>query len=1021
MKGNGKTKVMSVNKPRVKRQRTDEQEDELKQSLTIFRGLARSSPIGIYIVQDGKFRYVNFRFEEISGYSKEELIGTNSLSYVYPEDRDAVRANAVHTLKGNFQREFHPYEYRIICKSGEPKWIMETVAPIRYKGRRATLGNFMDITERKQAEQLYQTLAASSPVGIYIAQDNKYVFTNHMLQKTLGYTEEELLGRDPLNSIHPEDREMVRKSAIEMLKGKSFHPYESRFITKSGEIGWSLGRSASIIYRGRLANLGVSLNITDRKEMENALQKAKEAAEVATQAKSEFLAHMSHEIRTPMNAIVGLTHLALKTDLLPKQRDYLNKIQSSANSLMSIINDILDLSKIEAGKLKIEATNFQLDHMLSNVANMFSSKVQEKGLSIYFWTAPNVPLALVGDPLRLGQVLVNLVGNAVKFTESGEVAVSTEVAARGTEHVTLRFSVHDTGIGMTEEQQAKLFQPFTQADGSMTRRYGGTGLGLTISKQLVEHMGGDIRVKSTPGVGSTFTFTVVLGLQPERLTRGKVVPIALRGLKILVADDDSAETEIIEQMLMSMSFEVTIVGSGREALKALENQERPYDLVLLDWRMPDMDGFETARRIRSQLNLPKAPKIFMVTAFGREEARYQAKELGLDAFLVKPVSNSILFDAIMQAFGHEEVQSSVTTSQPVETVRIAGARVLVVEDNEINQQVAQEILEGFGLVVEIASNGRQATKMLLEEGKHFDVVLMDLQMPEMDGYEAARAIRKSLNKDDLPIIAMTAHALQSEIQRCLETGMNDYVSKPIDPDKLRVALVRWTRLGLAPSPVASGTQLPRLVKSPELSDALPGIDLQAVLKRLMGNRQLFDKLLHDFVRNYAGVSGQIREAIARGDTAQAQRIVHTIKGVAGNLSATRVFTFAQDLEAAIRQGDRARISTGLDSLDEALKPIIEAVATLSPLEEDYIKPPAIAEHPPVDSAELTRIMVELDNLLKRNNMGARKQFALLLEKVSNGEVKVLLKQLEDCLNRLDFRGARKYLASIAQMLGIVLS
>jgi PAS domain S-box-containing protein len=684
MKEDSKTKVLSINKPRVKRQQIDEKEEELKQSLIIFRGLASSSPIGIYIVQDGKFRYVNFRFEEISGYSEEELLGTDSLSYVYSEDRDAVRANAVHTLKGNFHREFHPYEYRIICKSGEPRWIMETVAPIRYKGRRATLGNFMDITERKQAEQLYQTLAASSPVGIYIAQDNKYVFTNHTLQKTLGYTEEELLGRDPLNNIHPEDRGMVRKSAIEMLKGKSFHPYESRFITKSGEIGWSLGRSASITYQGRLANLGVSLNITERKEMENALQKAKEAAEVATQAKSEFLAHMSHEIRTPMNAIVGLTHLALKTNLLPKQRDYLNKIQSSANSLMSIINDILDLSKIEAGKLKIEATNFQLDHMLNNVANMFSSKVQEKGLSIYFWTAPNVPLALVGDPLRLGQVLVNLVGNAVKFTETGEIAVSTGVAARGTEHVTLRFSVHDTGIGMTEEQQAKLFQPFTQADGSMTRRYGGTGLGLTISRQLVEHMGGDIRVKSTPGVGSTFTFTAVLGLQPERLTKGKVVPIALRGLKILVVDDDSAETEIIEHMLMSMSFEVTIVDSGRGALKALENQEHPYDLVLLDWRMPDMDGFETARRIRSQLHLPKAPKIFMVTAYGREEARYQAKELGLDAFLVKPVSNSILFDAIMQAFGHEEVQPLTTASQPIETARIAGARVLIVEDNEIN-------------------------------------------------------------------------------------------------------------------------------------------------------------------------------------------------------------------------------------------------------------------------------------------------------------------------------------------------
>ena len=476
------------------------------------------------------------------------------------------------------------------------------------------------------------------------------------------------------------------------------------------------------------------------------LDEARSEAEDATKAKSEFLANMSHEIRTPMNAIMGMAHLAMKTDLTAKQYDYLKKVDISAKSLLGIINDILDFSKIEAGKMDMESVDFQLEDTLDNISTLVGIKTQEKGLELLFKTDPAVPRALVGDPLRLGQILINLSNNAVKFTDTGEIVVATELVKQDQAQVTLKFSVRDTGIGMTAEQAAKLFQPFAQADSSTTRKYGGTGLGLTISKRLAEMMGGKIWVESQAGQGSTFSFTADFGLGKEKAKKRFKPASELRGMPVLVVDDNATSRSILQEMLESFSFEVSLAASGKEGIAELENanEGKPFELVIMDWKMPGMDGIEASKRIKNHKGLSKIPPIILVTAYGREEVMQQAEQVGLDGFLIKPISPSMLFDAIMQAFGEAVPETSRVVrshEQEAEALKhIQGARVLLVEDNEINQQVAREILEGAGLIVALATNGQEAVDAVKET--NYDAVLMDVQMPVMDGYAATRRIRK---------------------------------------------------------------------------------------------------------------------------------------------------------------------------------------------------------------------------------------------------------------------------------------
>ncbi len=976
--------------------RVEERTAKLSESEERFSLAVKAAGGGLWDLepQTGKTWYSE-RFKELLGYSGDESEDSfpgweNSL---HPADHDAIVAKLQNHLDN--RAPFNEV-IRLRCKSGEYRWYRTMGQALWDDSGRAyrMAGSIVDITEGRNAQEQARKLSRAtenSPASVVItAKDGTIEYVNPTFCKVTGYTLEEAIGNNPRVLKSGNLPESFYKNLWDTIL--SDKTWRGDFINKkkTGEEYWE---SASISpIKNNEAEIthfvAVKQDITERKQMEEELIRARRAADEANKAKGDFLANMSHEIRTPMNAVIGMAHLALKTDLSPKQRDYLKKIQSSADALLGIINDILDFSKIEAGKMDIETVDFNLENVMDNLANLVTVKAQEKeDLEVLFNINWEVPRFLVGDPLRLGQVLINLANNAVKFTDSGEIVVSSELLEHNQDRVTLKFSVRDTGIGLTEEQTGKLFQSFTQADTSTTRKYGGTGLGLAISKKLVNMMGGEIWVESEYGQGTTFSFTVNFGLGKERAEKRFVTLPDLRGTKVLVVDDNVTSREILKGMLESFTFKVTVAASGAEGISALESapQDQPFELVVMDWKMPEMDGIEASRWIKNHPGLIKIPAIILVTAYGREEVMQQAEQVGLDGFLLKPVSPSVLFDATMQAFGEAVPQKSRVGRRGQKEAdvlkHIQGAHVLLVEDNEINQQVAREILEGAGLNVSLANNGQEAIDAINKN--EYDAVLMDVQMPVMDGYTATREIRNLKSEiRNVPIIAMTAHAMAGDAEKSIAAGMSDHVTKPIDPDQLFSTLQKWIKPDkerihteqpkVSTEAIATGVSEPDAEKFP---NSLPGFDLEDGLKRLQWNEKLYRKLLLDFGVKYAGAADEIRQALEAKDFEQAHSLVHNLKGLAGNLAATDLQAAAIEMEKQVKGGPKKGLSKQklnqiFVELKKALQAALKSVRVLGhPAPEKPAKPSAAAlgEIPPElakQAADRIREAAEMGDVIR---------------------------------------------------------
>jgi two-component system sensor histidine kinase/response regulator len=885
--------------------------------------------------------------------------------------------------------------------------------------------------ELRVSEERTRLLLESVDEGIIgVSVDGEMTFINPAACRMLGYSPDEFESKELHGLIqyahadgspYPQEDCPMRKS----ITGGTASHIDSEVLWRKDGTSFPVAYSSNPVHKdGSLVGSVITFSdITARKLAEEQVRRAKEIAEEATKAKSDFLANMSHEIRTPMNAVIGMAHLALQTELTPKQADYLTKIQRSAHSLLGIINDILDFSKIEAGKLEMESVDFSLDEVLDNVSTVVGLKVHEKQLEFLMDTPQDVPLALVGDPLRLGQVLINLCNNAVKFTEQGEIVISTRLLEKQDEWVMLEFSVRDTGVGLTQEQKGKLFQAFSQADMSTTRKYGGTGLGLTISKRLVNMMGGEIWVESEAGKGSEFVFTAKFGLA-RKFSRKRLEPsIDLRGMRVLVIDDNASSREILKSLLETMSFEVTVAASAEEGIAELEKEAniRPYRLVLMDWKMPGMDGIKATELIKNLPSLPKKPKVIIATAYGREEVMQRSEKVGVDGFLLKPVGQSVLFDSIMIALGKEAQECRtvrrVSGRDEEDLRKIRGARVLLAEDNEINQQVAEEILQQAGLVVRIANNGKEALEMV--KAGNFDVVLMDLQMPVMGGFEATQEIRRDERFQDLPIIAMTAHAMGGDREKSIEAGMNDHLTKPIDPDQLISELVKWVKPGNRETSEGLPESSSESKKAQNILPAeLTGISIASGLGRVAGNRQLYTKLLCKFKDGQEDAVDQIKAALQEGDVETAARIAHTVKGVSGNLGGDNLYQAAAELENAIKEGKK--LDLVMTEFDSQLKVVMDGIRVVEERLTAQQEPKDSGAEVPVDKEAVKTLLQEMAQLLESDLTEAMNRLEALKRLLANSLVKEDFKRLEKQIESFDTDTALKTLETIAGKLEIEL-
>jgi PAS domain S-box-containing protein len=788
--------------------------------------------------------------------------------------------------------------------------------------------------QRLRDHQFYTRSLFEANIDALMTTDPSGIITdvNRQMEALTGCTRDELIGAPFKNYFT--DPERAETGIRLVLNQKKVTDYQLTARDRDGKQTLVSYNATTFYDRDRKLQgvFAAARDITERKQHEDSLREASQNAEKANHVKSDFLANMSHEIRTPMNAIIGMTRLALRKNPNSGLHSYLAKIDNAAQSLLSIVNDILDYSKIEAGKMELEQITFSLDEVLNNLNDIVREKAEQKGIGIVFSMDNETPHYLKGDPLRLGQILINLVNNAIKFTEKGEVIVEVKVEEGSGDSRQLRFSVSDSGIGMTSEQVSNLFQSFNQADTSITRKYGGTGLGLAISKQLCELMQGSLSVESQPGKGSTFLFTAVFGVATGGLPL--YAGSRRRDLikkSVLVVDDSENARDVLIAMLKANGLVARAVPSGEEALVAISvasEEGKPFDLVLMDWRMPGIDGIEASRRIKAQRTTSRIPAVLMVSAFERDEAMCGVASHELDGFLLKPVDESVLIDTIANIFGvtPDYPRSDSRPAPGYFPTELVGRRVLLVEDNEVNRDLATELLGDLGILVSVAVNGREGVDMVVAEP--FDLVLMDIQMPVMDGLTATRLIRADDRFAKLPILAMTAHAMSGDRERSLNAGMNDHITKPIDPNRLMAALVRWMPELNRERPVSRVVPPNTTPPADGIPEQLFPFDIQAALVRTSGKTKLLHKLMLGFRDRYSSAISDLNEHVAAGRTEDAERLAHSLKSVAGMLEARDLAKAASAVECAFRSRETSDLDSLVATLENTLVPAIAAAGSL---------------------------------------------------------------------------------------------
>jgi two-component system sensor histidine kinase/response regulator len=933
------------------------------------------------------------RWYEIYGVDPTEVVTMETFNArLHPDDVERVAQERVTTLER--REKIHRMEFRIITPDGETRRILSAARMLEADERTPNrfVGIVMDVTESRMAEETLKNSYEALRQAEKLAKVGNWTLD----LKTSRLAISDMINE--MNGVGPDDPPLTPERLSKLLPPEGLEkmlsglercvadgtPYdlETEHWRVDGTSYFARLRGrANLDASGKIVSVSGTLqDITEERRAAEVLEQARDAAEAAEHAKSDFLAMMSHEIRTPMNTVLGMTRLVLQTDLTPRQRNYLDKIHTAANTLISIINDVLDFSKIEAGKLDIEETEFTLESVLESTSSVTAMKAEEKGLEIVYEVASDVPERLIGDSLRLGQILINLVSNAVKFTERGEVVVSIDrVSQNRTNVATLQFAVRDTGIGLDPDQIAGLFRAFSQADRDTSRKYGGTGLGLAICKQLVERMGGGIWATSEPGKGSTFFFTIEARLPAAPEAHAMAPKRAnLKGKRVLIVDDNPSARDILSQMVRNFGMDVEAVDSGASALanlKLASLQCRPFELVLMDWRMPGMDGLDAAQRIKADMNLREIPAVLMVTAYGREEVLLKSEQLGLQGVLIKPVTESVMFNTIIDVlepalrehasatFGPYSEASSRTESQQKWIEQLNCRRVLVVDDNALNREVVSDFLMLAGVDVGTASNGIEALKQL-KDGD-YEAVLMDVHMPVMDGLTAVREIRKEARWSKLPIVALTAQARLEDREASLAAGMNAHLTKPIDEMELYRTLLQLLPQTSASMPCEDAED------SDADEDRTP-LDLSAALARLGNNPERLSRLLQGFVRDFNAAPAQLMADHLGGNLEGVASLAHAVKGAASYLDAHDLCTAADELEYAARKLDQDTVNKQAPIFHRHLESLLRQV-------NDLILPAASGAPAAttVDIPMVLKLIVTVEPLIASGDYAAQ----LLLEQI----------------------------------------